>query len=183
MNSSSSTYTIGRDKDCDLPIADESVSRLHAELIVLGSGKLLLKDRSSSNGTSLLQGNLRTPIVETYVSVSDQVQFGSVVLRVQDLVEAIQAKAARVGTGAPLAPATAVLGEETWKRFRAWVRRHLEKGNWREATLVLLILIAAILFWVGDPQSQSFKFMIGIVGSLVASLSFAVLQRYWDRKQ
>ncbi|MBI4523796.1 MAG: FHA domain-containing protein [Deltaproteobacteria bacterium] len=31
-------FTIGRDKNCDIPIADDSVSRLHAEITIVDGG-------------------------------------------------------------------------------------------------------------------------------------------------
>jgi apolipoprotein N-acyltransferase len=49
------TFTIGRDKSCDVPIADDSVSRVHAEVWLGSDGALMLADRGSSNGTSLIR--------------------------------------------------------------------------------------------------------------------------------
>ena len=92
---SQSRFTIGRDKNCDVPIADDSVSRVHAELTLLEGGKMLLTDRASSNGTSIMQTGRPTRIEQSYVSQTDQVQFGSVVLSVGEIIEAIQAKIAR----------------------------------------------------------------------------------------
>jgi hypothetical protein len=188
IRSGTTKFTIGRDKDCDVPIADESVSRIHAELTILEGGKLLLADRASSNGTSIMQGGRPRRIHQTYVSPADQVQFGSVVLSVGELIEAIHASAAKSLRTAATDPGKPVsLGEAigaTFKGFGGWVKSHqaLVVGRWREAVLVVLILAAAVLLWVGDPQSQSFKFLIGILGSLIASLLFTVLQRLWERK-
>jgi len=91
----SAKFTIGRDKDCDVAIADDSVSRVHAELTMLESGKLLLADRASSNGTCIVQGGQPRRIEQSYVSPGDQVQFGAVVLQVSDILEAIRAKVAK----------------------------------------------------------------------------------------
>ena len=88
-------FTIGRDKDCDIAIADDSVSRIHAELTVLENGKLVLTDRESSNGTAVMQSGQPRRIDQAYVAPTDQVQFGSVVLLVSELIQAIQAKASR----------------------------------------------------------------------------------------
>ena len=44
------TLVVGRTDDCDLPIADSTVSRRHAELDLAGSG-LRLRDLGSTNGT------------------------------------------------------------------------------------------------------------------------------------
>jgi len=95
-------FTIGRDANCDIAIADDSVSRIHAELTLIDGGKILLADRASSNGTCILQGGKPQRIEQAYVMSTDQVQFGSVVLKVSELVEVIQAKAAKT-PGARLA--------------------------------------------------------------------------------
>jgi pSer/pThr/pTyr-binding forkhead associated (FHA) protein len=38
MASRERRFTIGRDKTCDVPIADDSVSRLHAQFSILAGG-------------------------------------------------------------------------------------------------------------------------------------------------
>ena len=185
---SAARYTIGRDKDCDVPIADESVSRIHAELTVLEGGKLLLADRASSNGTSILHGGAARRIDRTYVSPADRVQFGSVVLSVGELIEAIQAKARQSASASkePVQPAgPQTLSEVIGPALRCawgWLSGSLIHGRWREAVLAALIIAAAVLLWAGDPQSPFFKFMIGILGSLIASMLFGVLQRFWEKK-
>jgi pSer/pThr/pTyr-binding forkhead associated (FHA) protein len=84
--------TIGRDQACDIPVADDSVSRRHAELTMIEAGKLLLVDCQSSNGTAVLEEGRPRPIRQAFVTPSDRVQFGSVVLNVSDLVEAVSAR-------------------------------------------------------------------------------------------
>ena len=49
-------FTIGRDRGCDIPIADESVSRLHAQLTFTEGQQIFLTDCQSSNGTFLFRG-------------------------------------------------------------------------------------------------------------------------------
>jgi pSer/pThr/pTyr-binding forkhead associated (FHA) protein len=94
-------FTIGRDKNCDVAIADDSVSRIHAELSVLDGGKLLLADTGSSNGTAVLQGGQLKRIEQAYVVPTDQVQFGSVVLTVEQILEAIDSRARSGGKTPP----------------------------------------------------------------------------------
>jgi len=173
-------YTIGRDKDCDVAIADESVSRVHAELIILDGGKYLLSDKASSNGTSIIDGGQPHRITQAQVSLHDRVQFGSVVLSVGDLVEVIQSKSAKSHPVAISANTPVPLG--TVMKGGLGSLQSIVAGRWREATLIILVLTAAVLLLVGDMQSQSFKFLIGILGSLIASLTFNVLQRLWEKK-
>lgn len=85
-------YTIGRDRGCDIPIADDSVSRQHAELSFAGGGKIVLKDCGSSNGTHLVRGGKESPLREEQVFPTDEVRFGSVKLSVADMLEAVNAK-------------------------------------------------------------------------------------------
>jgi pSer/pThr/pTyr-binding forkhead associated (FHA) protein len=93
-------FTIGRDQSADIPIADSSVSRLHAEITVLEGGKLFLTDCRSSNGTFVIRGGSERRISQETVAPGDIVKLGSVELAVADLLAVTQQKA-----GAAAAPA------------------------------------------------------------------------------
>jgi len=67
-------FTIGRDPDCDLVIADLTVSRQHAGLD-RGLRGWLLTDFGSTNGTRLNGWRVREPVP---VGPGDQVSFGAV---------------------------------------------------------------------------------------------------------
>jgi hypothetical protein len=67
------SFTIGRTHDCDLRIADLSVSRLHAQLDRTEDG-WLLSDLGSHNGTRVNGWRVREPVP---VRAGDVVQFGS----------------------------------------------------------------------------------------------------------
>jgi len=84
-------FTIGRDKGCDVLIGDESVSRVHAEIWLEG-GTVMIADRGSSNGTSLVRAGGSSPLNFGSVDRTDRVRFGSVTLGVQELIEAIEIK-------------------------------------------------------------------------------------------
>jgi pSer/pThr/pTyr-binding forkhead associated (FHA) protein len=86
-------FSIGRDRKCDIPVADDSVSARHAELTFLGDGKLLLTDCNSTNGTRLLQANGREQrLHQELISPMDRIKLGSVVVSVKDLLEALRLK-------------------------------------------------------------------------------------------
>ena len=88
-------FTLGRDRNCDIPLADDSVSSRHAELEFLQDGKLLLTDCRSTNGTFLLgTGGEARRISQSLVSPLDQVRLGGVTLALRDLIEALRLKAA-----------------------------------------------------------------------------------------
>lgn len=113
-------FTIGRDRACDIPLADDSVSGHHAELTFLGGGKLLLTDCNSTNGTFLLQGAGREQRVhQELVSPMDRVKFGNVTLAVKDLLEALRLKFPHFEEAVPPA---APPPETPWIRGRRLIR-------------------------------------------------------------
>jgi pSer/pThr/pTyr-binding forkhead associated (FHA) protein len=79
--------TIGRDPNCEVPLADPSVSRLHAELVVAPSGALELRDCGSGNGTVLVRGAARRRIADREpVYATDRLQLGNVTLEVAEVL-------------------------------------------------------------------------------------------------
>ena len=70
-------FTIGRERNCDVPIADDSVSRVHAEIWLNEDGALMMADRGSSNGTVLIRAGQPLPLTNQVVMAADQVQFGA----------------------------------------------------------------------------------------------------------
>jgi hypothetical protein len=65
-------FTIGREPDCDMTLADRTVSRLHASL-KREDGGWLLTDLGSTNGTKLNGWRVSAPIT---VTAGDLVSFG-----------------------------------------------------------------------------------------------------------
>lgn len=108
---SKSRFTIGRERSCDIPIADESVSRLHAELTILEGGKLFLTDCHSSNGTSVLRDGAARRISQEFVLPSDRVQFGDVILNMSDVVESVRGRVIQAVPPGPAARRDAPAGE------------------------------------------------------------------------
>jgi hypothetical protein len=73
-------FTIGRAHDCDLPLADMTVSRYHAELRRSG-GEWLLVDVGSTNGTRANGWRVGSGFT---VRAGDCVTFGRVTFRLAD---------------------------------------------------------------------------------------------------
>jgi hypothetical protein len=73
-------FTIGRTRDCDLCLADLSVSRRHAELVRRPDG-WLLSDLGSHNGTRLNGWLVRETVP---VRAGDRLEFGSAVVVIMD---------------------------------------------------------------------------------------------------
>lgn len=84
-----SRFVIGRSRDADVVIADESVSRHHAELRVLENGKLMLEDLDSTNGTVLVRDGQTRKIQEAEIFARDLVRFGEAEIGVEDLLAAL----------------------------------------------------------------------------------------------
>ena len=72
-------FTIGRTRDCDLCLADLSVSRMHALLVRREDG-WVLSDLGSHNGTRLNGWLVREPVP---VHAGDRVEFGSMAFIIQ----------------------------------------------------------------------------------------------------
>lgn len=102
MSAPEQRFSIGRERVCDLPLADDSVSGRHAELTFLDNGKLLLTDCQSTNGTFLVgtDGQARR-IRQSLVSPLDRVRFGAVTFEVSTLIEALRLKSAVPPTPSP----------------------------------------------------------------------------------
>ena len=77
---SGTSFTIGRTQDCDLRIADMSVSRRHAQLD-RGEDGWLLSDLGSHNGTRVNGWLVREPVP---VRPGDLLQFGSALFVIRD---------------------------------------------------------------------------------------------------
>jgi len=67
------TITIGRDATNSIVLNEATVSRMHAQLIIIGDGRILIKDLGSSNGTSVNGNN----ITEQFLNAGDIVKCGS----------------------------------------------------------------------------------------------------------
>jgi len=76
---SGTRFTIGRARDCDLCLADLSVSRTHALLVHREEG-WVLSDLGSHNGTRLNGWLVREPV---QVRAGDRVEFGSMAFIIQ----------------------------------------------------------------------------------------------------
>ncbi len=83
-------FTIGRDRQCDVPVADESVSRRHAEIWLAGDGALMMADLQSSNGTKLIRNGKSSILNQSVVLAEDRVRLGVVTIGVGELVERIE---------------------------------------------------------------------------------------------
>lgn len=70
---------IGRDNSCDIVLNSSRVSSIHAELILLNNGDILLEDKNSTNGTTVMNQAV-TPGKPVTVKRGDTIRFADVEL-------------------------------------------------------------------------------------------------------
>lgn len=68
---------IGRSQGNEVQFDDATVSRRHAELLVLRDGRLFLTDCNSSGGTFVQSGGGWAPIRQAFVEPTDRLKFGN----------------------------------------------------------------------------------------------------------
>ena len=82
------TFTIGRNPACHIVLADDRVSKKHAEITFLEGGKIQLTDANTVNGTYILKGEEFKKLTKpTFISPTDTVMFGPCEMTVKDLLE------------------------------------------------------------------------------------------------
>ncbi|MBF0449751.1 MAG: FHA domain-containing protein [Candidatus Magnetomorum sp.] len=80
-------FVIGKGRNCDIILADETVSNIHAEIFYTNNNEIYLRDRNSTNGTFLLKNKNFQKVEHTYLSPTDVVKFGLCEMAVKDLLE------------------------------------------------------------------------------------------------
>ena len=102
-------YRIGRSEGAEIRLADNTVSRVHAELVVGSDGLLLLIDRCSTGGTfHRTSGSGKwVRLRQGLVAAGDELRFGTHACRLRDLLLQVPAHMAppKAGTEAPRADA------------------------------------------------------------------------------
>ena len=92
------TFILGRDASADITIADPSISRRHAEIVLLDDTRLFVRDLGSANGSTLIRGGARTPLAREVLGRGDEVQFGDATLTF-DALRDILLEQARTAAG------------------------------------------------------------------------------------
>jgi S1-C subfamily serine protease len=137
------TFVIGRDAGCDLTLADEQVSRRHAELQVRGDGRALLRDLESRNGTFVDGSRIDVPVL---LQGGEDIQLGDTHLGVA---------AGAFGAAAPgPAPAAArPAGQSTMQRL---LLRQSRRSNVLALVAIgLAVATAALLLATRDSGTKT----------------------------
>ncbi len=94
-------FTVGRATDADVPIADDSVSRTHAEVQLLEGDRLRVKDLGSQNGTVLVRQGREFPVKDEQTAfLTDLLKFGEVTIAARDLIDLLKDTSAPAAQGA-----------------------------------------------------------------------------------
>ena len=70
------TYVVGRERGCDVPLDDASVSRRHAEIVRVSGGGLYVTDCATTNGTFVRDGGDWRAIRQAFLEPDGRVRFG-----------------------------------------------------------------------------------------------------------
>lgn len=111
-------YRIGRGSDVDIQLRDESVSRVHAELIATRQGAFYLTDCGSTGGSYVARDSAWVPIRQAFISPTEVIMLGRYQTTARQLI-------AMVGRGSAARP-TPVPKED---RRRGPVRRNPDTGE------------------------------------------------------
>jgi predicted component of type VI protein secretion system len=86
------TFTVGRASDCDIVLADDTVSRRHAELVLVADGQVFVTDCHSTHGTHLIEHGRAAPLHQSVVAPHASIRFGDVTMEVAEILSALRAK-------------------------------------------------------------------------------------------
>ena len=94
-----SVYRIGRGSGVDIQIDDDSVSRVHAELITTQSGSYYLTDCASSGGSYVARNGEWRRIRQEFISPTDAILLGHYQTTAPALIAMAAQRERRSGSG------------------------------------------------------------------------------------
>lgn len=80
------TFKIGRADSCDVCLDEQTVSAVHAELVLTDSKKLFLNDCGSEHGTYVFRSKQWAPITQDFIHPDEWVRFGDLEVSGTDLL-------------------------------------------------------------------------------------------------
>jgi predicted component of type VI protein secretion system len=93
------TYIIGRNPECDIVLADATISRRHAELAESADGRFFLIDRESAAGTWSRKGSEWVKLRQAFVSEDEPLMLGRYTTTVKALLKLLAQQ--KAGGSAP----------------------------------------------------------------------------------
>jgi len=96
------TYLIGRNPECDIVLADATISRRHAELVEAADGRFYLSDRESAAGTWTHNGGDWVKLRQAFVTADEPLMLGRYSTTVNGLLKLLAQQKAGVGAATKL---------------------------------------------------------------------------------
>lgn len=115
-------FSVGRSPDCDLVLADASVSRRHAEVSILEDGQIFVVDCRSTHGTRVSHGRGQRDVRQDVVAADAVLHFGDVAIAVSDVVRALRSRHGGVVSNDLPRHSEAGVRPDSWARGTRLVR-------------------------------------------------------------
>lgn len=80
------TFTIGREEACDVSLDHQTISALHAELVLTNTKKLFLNDCASKHGTYVFRSKQWARLIQDFIQPEEWVRFGDLEMQGSDLL-------------------------------------------------------------------------------------------------
>lgn len=90
------TYLIGRGRDADITLGDDTVSRSHAELVCASGADAYLTDRMSSGGTFVFRDGAWHELRQSWIGTDERLRFGDLEIDARRLLEMVPRQRAAV---------------------------------------------------------------------------------------
>lgn len=125
------SFLVGRSKECDVVLADPTVSRQHVQFIVNAANDLMLVDCDSKFGTFVRSGHDWRRITTARVQADDRIRLGQYETTIKAImaVVAVKLRAAEPPAPPPEPPAPAKKPEATPPPGRTVIERNPETGE------------------------------------------------------
>ena len=188
------TLSVGRDPKCDLVLADTSVSRAHADLVVFEDGRLFVRDVGSQNGTTIVRNGARRRCTAQFVEAGDSVVFGDLELPLETLREMAATPVAALPSSVRDAPSPAPGDRQAPLAKPADDSHRTQPGLkdflpavigfdrlWRRGLLLPIAgfaALVALLFGTDDPQH-----FINIIGVGICVGTYVLIYRSCGKRK
>lgn len=101
------TWLIGRNPECDIVLADATISRRHAELVEAADGRFFLTDRESAAGTWTWRNGEWVRLRQGFVVADEKLLLGRYATTVRALMKLAAKRSAGGAAAAATTPAAA----------------------------------------------------------------------------
>jgi pSer/pThr/pTyr-binding forkhead associated (FHA) protein len=83
------TYSVGRQKNCDIQIEHDSISRKHLEITMTTNDRIFAVDCATTSGTFIYQKQQWRDFTQGYLKLEDQIALGKKKVIVWQILEQV----------------------------------------------------------------------------------------------